>query len=170
MKKHNFSWLSPKIKAGKNKKGRALFAESDIVKGERLIAFGGYIITTQQYLALPKNMLDIPIQVDDDLLFGAVKYSELEDVDYLNHSCSPNCGFVGQLMIVAIKNIKKSEEITIDYSMCLTDHIRMKCLCESPDCRKVITGNDWKNLKLQIKYKKYFQPYIKEKIRKLRKK
>lgn len=37
-------------------------------------------------------------------------------VNYVNHSCNPNIGIKGAVTFVALKDIKKGEEITFDYS------------------------------------------------------
>jgi hypothetical protein len=88
----------------------------------------------------------------------------------LNHSCSPTCGFGGEIIVIAMKDLNIGEEITIDYAMCVTsDKIKnMKCFCESKNCRKKITANDWKNIDLQKKYKGYFEPYIDKKIKNIK--
>ena len=39
------------------------------------------------------------------------KISEVEDADYLNHSCNPTCGFSGEITVVAMRNIKKERKL-----------------------------------------------------------
>ncbi len=36
---------------------------------------------------------------------------------YLNHSAKPTCGIRGRVTVCALRNIKKDEEITVDYSI-----------------------------------------------------
>jgi len=58
---------------------------------------------------------------------------------YLNHSCEPNAGIKGSVTMIALKNIKKGEEITIDYSITEGDDLwEMKCSCGVKSCRKII--------------------------------
>lgn len=38
-------------------------------------------------------------------------------IRYINHSCNPNMGIKGRVTCVALRNIKKGEEITFDYSI-----------------------------------------------------
>ncbi len=90
---------------------------------------------------------------------------ELDGVFKVNPSCDPNCGFISPVTLVSMRDIKPDEEITYDYAM--TDvgtkeegWEDMRCLCGCPNCRKVITGSDWKLPKLQAKYKGYFSPYV----------
>ncbi len=94
-------------------------------------------------------------------------------VESINHSCSPNAGFKGQIVLVAMHDIKKGEQITFDYATVLSKprgvdkEYEFKCNCGSVECRKSITWNDWKNPVLQKKYDGYFQWYLGEKIKEL---
>lgn len=166
---YSFSWLTKKAYKKKVLHGFGILAKEKIKKGERVIVFGGYVMTTKQFNTLTKKLQSYPFQIDDDLFFGLSKISELEDADYLNHSCDPSCGFDGEITIVAMRDIKKGEEITIDYAMCLTSkEIKsMNCVCRSKFCRKIITSNDWKIKDLQIRYKGFFEPFLEKKIKNL---
>ena len=161
-----YSWLSKKIVVSTIFHGFGLCAINKINKGERVIVFGGYVITPKQFNALSEKLQNITIQLDNDLFFGLTKESELEHTEYLNHSCEPNCGFDGEITVVAMRDIKKGEEITIDYAMCISSKkiVPMECLCGSHICRKNITSNDWKVLDLQEKYKGYFVRFLEKKI------
>ncbi len=85
---------------------------------------------------------------------------------FFNHSCNPNVGVRGEITFVAMRNIKPGEELTIDYAMIDDDNYKMKCNCGAENCRKVITGKDWKRRDLQRKYGQYFSKFLLEKIRK----
>lgn len=103
------------------------------------------------------------MQIAEDFVLSS-KYRK-EDTDYFNHSCKPNSGFRGQIILVAMRDIKIGEEITIDYAMitCKSKNARnyrFKCLCNSKKCRGIITNNDWKSPILQKRYKGYFQFYL----------
>jgi len=57
-----------------------------------------------------------------------------------NHSCDPNTEFDG-LNVIAIKNINKDEELTLDYARFLDETMEpFSCSCGSPNCRGLITG------------------------------
>ncbi len=75
---------------------------------------------------------------------------------YVNHSCNPNTYVLNQKDI-AIRNIKKGEEITTDYSANSIEEWEMKCSCGSRNCRKIILG-DFR--KLDTKTKKKLNPYL----------
>jgi SET domain-containing protein len=81
---------------------------------------------------------------------------------YVNHSCNPNTYFKDN-QDVALRKIKKGEEITTDYSVNGIDNWKMECNCNSKKCRKTIYGNFLKlPKKLQVKYKPYLADWFKE--------
>jgi len=165
--RHSFSWLTKKAQKAKISHGYGILAIQKIKKGERVIVFGGYVMNIKQFKALPERMKSLPFQVADDLYFGLSRISEIEEADYLNHSCEPTCGFSGEITIIALRDIKKGEEITIDYAMCLTSKEipAMKCFCGSKWCRGKIRTYDWKRKDLQKRYKGFFVPFLEKKIK-----
>jgi len=57
-----------------------------------------------------------------------------------NHSCEPNTAYKG-LNVIALRNIKKGEELTLDYASFLDENMEpFQCQCGSPKCRGLITG------------------------------
>jgi hypothetical protein len=65
---------------------------------------------------------------------------------YLNHSCDGDCGFDSEGDFIARRDIRKGEEIAYDYALIESNpNFSMRCDCGSEQCRRVITGNDWKN-------------------------
>lgn len=65
---------------------------------------------------------------------------------YCNHSCDPNIGFDRLDNMVLIKDVKAGDELCIDYAFAITNpDWSLECRCETRKCRKIITGNDWKN-------------------------
>lgn len=84
-----------------------------------------------------------------------------EPARFLNHSCNPNCGIKGKLRIIALKNIKKGEEVTIDYSITEMDKLwYMKCNCGSKNCRKIIRSIQFLPKKVYNKYAPYVPTYF----------
>ena len=164
------SYLSDKVRIRKseiNKKG--IFAVKPIKKDEILSVYGGYIITRRQYKQLAKNDFkhigDYAIEVAEGFYLVSSKKGRLEDDDFFNHSCNPNAGIKGHLIMAAMRDIHPKEEITYDYAM--TDagiDYNFKCSCLSKDCRKVITGGDWQIKRLQRKYKGYISWFVQEKV------
>jgi hypothetical protein len=59
-----------------------------------------------------------------------------------NHSCQPNTAYDG-LNVIALRNIKKGEELTLDYASMLDDENMepFECRCGSRKCRGLVTGS-----------------------------
>lgn len=174
--KKPFSWMNPKLEVKNTKKyGKGVFAKKNIRKDEMLFVMGGYILTVDDdNNGLEKEAIDKPIDISDYFFIGPRNKRDLEMMPqhYVNHSCTPNAGFKGQIFMVAIRNINKGEEIFYDYAMVMSpnensnSYFKMKCLCGSKNCRGYITEDDWEIPKLQKRYKGYFQWYLQEKIKK----
>jgi len=156
--------------------GKGVFAKELIKKGEIISVWGGEVITEEELTKFYQNdFKDVynyatPI-ADGFYLVSDRKKRFLEDDDYFNHSCQPNAGIKGHLVMVAMRDIKPGEEITYDYAM--TDvglNYKFRCKCGKRNCRKIITSEDWKDPKLQRKYRNFFSWFVKEKIRQLKKK
>jgi len=80
---------------------------------------------------------------------------------FLNHSCNPSCGIRGK-KVVAMRDIKPGEEITVDYAITTLDKKwKMKCSCEESRCRKVIRSVQFLPKKIFEKYKNFMPLYIK---------
>ncbi|MDB5071650.1 MAG: nuclear protein [Candidatus Eremiobacteraeota bacterium] len=59
---------------------------------------------------------------------------------YINHSCRPNSFMQtvhGRLLVLALRDIRRGEEITIDYVSSLHSD-RKRCTCGVPGCRGTI--------------------------------
>lgn len=145
--------------------GRGLFAREPFRKGEIVSVRGGHILTRQMEdnIQKPDGYWGYPVA--DEFVLAPLNTREVESVMmFLNHSCEPNVGILGQIIFVAMRDIDCGEELTIDYAMFGADKEPMKCNCRSSNCRGTITASDWKIEKLQLKYKGYFSSYIQLKI------
>jgi len=174
-KLRRFSWINPKVERRDSPiKGRGVFARARIRKGEVVSVSGGFIVPEAEYNQLwkikPEFMRQYAIPIAEGFyLMTGEREGELETDDFYNHSCTPNCGFHGQMMVVAMRDIRPGEELTYDYAMTDSDpRLRMQCNCNSRNCRGLVTGDDWKIPSLQRKYGGYLSWHIREKIRGLR--
>ncbi|MDO8486171.1 MAG: SET domain-containing protein [Candidatus Staskawiczbacteria bacterium] len=166
-KKRMYSWMNPKLEVRDTEKyGKGVFAKEKLKKDEMLAVFGGYIMTLDEESKLPPKIRDSAHQIGDDIVIGVNRGADKQRVDFFNHSCNPNAGFKGQIFLVAMRDIKSNGQVTLDYAMTLGGEIpyQLKCFCGLKNCRKIITNHDWKNFRLQNKYKGYFQYYLQEKI------
>lgn len=162
------SFLTPKAKVRKSFAGEGVFAKEAIAAGEVVTDFStgtGQHVTSAEADRLYDRGFDYMLQTGDDEFFAATTPEEVEEGDYLNHSCDPNLGFHGPLRLVAMRNIDPGEELTFDYAMSESSDYRMDCRCGAPNCRHVITGDDWKRSYLQKQYDGYFSDYLQRRIR-----
>lgn len=143
--------------------GRGIFAKEFIKKGEIVFIKGGHILTREEIFS--SGVINSYFPISDEYFLGA-KNKEEENLVKLfeNHSCNPNCGLRGEITFVAMRNIEKDEELTTDYAFIDNEDYKFECTCGSMNCRKIITGYDWKIKELQDKYYDYFAQYLKEKI------
>ena len=91
-----------------------------------------------------------------------LNFNKLSGNWFLNHSCNGNVGFDEQGNFIAIKDIKKDEELVYDYALLESNpNFKMNCQCRSANCRHVITGNDWKS---GVVGQKYMTPHLKKQL------
>jgi hypothetical protein len=115
---------------------------------------------------MPADRQSRSIQIDNDLYMVSDVTPEAGDM--LNHSCEPNCGVSGSVMIVAMRDISVGEELCFDYAMCdASDYDEFPCLCGQSTCRGIVTGSDWRDPMLQAKYSGFFSPYLIKRIAEL---
>jgi hypothetical protein len=89
----------------------------------------------------------------------------ISNVWYMNHSCAPNVAFNAEDDFVAIRNINAGEELLWDTGTGVsTPSFSMECHCGTPACRKVITGNDWRQPEFRNKMKGKFFSEIQKQI------
>ena len=75
----------------------------------------------------------------------------------MNHCCNYNVGFDEEDNFVTSRDVERGEELCWDYGMGISDDsFRLECKCGSENCRKIITGNDWKDEEYRKKNAKYF--------------
>ena len=143
---------------------RGMFAEADIKRGDKLLVWGGDY-TDKKGADLARENGWNSMQWDDNLF--SLDFGGDKDKFAINHSCDPNSWMLDAYTISARKNIKKGEEITIDYALFLSYESYVsdwRCNCKSPMCRGRVTGRDWKNPQLQERYKDHFSPLLNKRI------
>ncbi len=163
------SYFSSKLEVRINpeKGGHGVFARQPIPAGERVIVWGGRVISTQELEQVPEENRCSLVQIEEDLF--SLTMGDPEPADMINHSCNPNVGLDGQIVLVAMRDIAAGEEVCFDYAM--TDGIpydEFECVCGAENCRGWITGNDWKKPELWERYGKFFSNYLQHRIERLR--
>ena len=161
------SWISPKARKGISGgiAGRGLFATEEISAGEIVAVKGGHIVTTTQLLQLANPLSSSEIQIADGFHLVALDEAEYEPVMlFINHSCEPNVGFAGNIVLIAMREVTAGEELTTDYALFDDYDGQMTCHCNTASCRRVIDGHDWRRSDLQRRYHGYFSWYLQRKI------
>lgn len=147
------------------KLGRGVFAARPVKKGEVIAVWGGRVIDLDALVALSPAERRLVIQIEEDRFL----YSTVEGpADWVNHSCDPNAGLCGQVVLVAMRGIRRGEEIAFDYAMSDSNpYEEFRCFCKSKQCRKHVTRDDWKRPDLWRRYSGYFSPYLQRRIERL---
>lgn len=121
---------------------------------------------------------------------GKVATQDIQNEDYVNHSCDGNMWFDGSDVsypifiiykdkygkLIAKRDIKQGEELTYDYAMTEASNgnwsstinaidFRIECLCNSTNCRKIVTGSDYLIPEIRKQYEGHFLPHIRKKIK-----
>lgn len=163
------SILSSKVEIRNNGlNGKGIFAKEPIKKGEMVFIKGGHLLTKDEIFST--GVINSYFPISDEYFLGATSKEEEDNIKlFENHSCNPNCGLRGEITFVAMRDINKDEELTTDYAFIDNEDYQFECTCGSKNCRKVVTGYDWKIKELQDKYYDYFAQYLKEKIDEIRK-
>lgn len=154
-----------------DKGGVGVFAVVGLKKGEKVA--DGIPIEDFSDLISWKDFQDFSKEIKEKIMDFCVGTPEgfvpPEDMDfnklsiewYFNHSCDGNLGFDKYGDFIAIKNIKKGEELCYDYGLIESNpDYKMTCKCKSRNCRKIITGNDWKSLIEDKNKNKYMHPIL----------
>lgn len=161
------SYSTSSVEPGESSsRGLGLFARRTIRIGETIVAFGGTVVDRGGLLGLPPGTIRHTLQIDQDLYLVSDRPGP---ADYVNHSCQPNAGLRGQVLLVAMRTISPGEEITYDYAMSdASDYDEFRCACGSSLCRGQVSGSDWQRPELLKRYAGYFSPYVQKRIEGLR--
>ena len=161
------SWFNPKTdKRLSPIEGRGLFAREVIAAGEIVAVKGGAVMDAAAFALIKHQVSPAEIQIEDGLYIAPRTADEVEaNILCLNHSCDPNVGVRGQITFVAMRDIPRGAELTIDYAMIDGDpRERMDCACGARECRRLVTGDDWRRAELQRRYAGYFSRYIDDRL------
>lgn len=154
-------------------KGKGLFANRDFEKGE-IILFHDLTNIKKKYTL--KEMEESGIDSEHWEYVGRGKYVlDYSLASYVNHSCDPNAYVEFKTLcrryLIALKPIRKGEEITVDYTLSAVDQIDnetwvLDCKCGSKKCRKKVTGDFFKlPRKIQREKLPYLPTWVRRKYR-----
>lgn len=157
------SYISPKATKGRPStiEGRGLIAVAPISRDEIVAIKGGHIVDRPILDALPERLRNSDVQIADGFHLVALDEAEYESVMlFINHSCEPNVGFAGNIVLVAMRDIAAGEELTTDYALFDDYDGEIACRCGTASCRGTVDGRDWRRPELQRRYGKYFSQYL----------
>ena len=161
------TWVTNKAVKGRDSaiEGKGVFAVEPIAAGEVVEVKSGHVVDRTTLRSLPERLQNSEIGVADGLHLVALSDAEYDAVMlYINHSCQPNVGVRGNIVFVAMRDIAAGEELTIDYAM-IDDHDEsMTCHCSAPNCRRVITGQDYRIPELRHRYGHFLSAYLIDKL------
>jgi hypothetical protein len=157
-------YLTPKARPASNgTRGHCSVATDSIRAGETVAAFGGRCITRDELDLLSAGQQRRSVQIDDELFLAGAP--EPEPADFVNHSCEPNCGMKGSVLVVALRDIEAGEELTYDFATTDgSDYDEFECACGSPLCRGKVTGHEWMLPELPLRSRGHFSPYLSRRI------
>ena len=135
--------------------GKGLFAGESIKKDEVVFIMKGRILKINSHNRNKIIALPNPVGIDKDMWIDPA-----EPYVNINHSCNPNMGVKGKVTFVALKNVKKNDELTFDYSISEDSAWEMKCNCGSKNCRGVIKSIGYLPRKCYNKYMPYIPTYF----------
>lgn len=168
----NANFLSPKVRVRADHDGWRSSAFLPISAGETVAAFGGPCVTSATLAALPVYDRANSVQIDDHLFLVSDHLSLVSDRqepalpgDMISHSCAPNCGMAGGVLVVAMRDIAAGESVSFDDAMWMgsSEH-EFECTCGTSTCRRKVTGRDWMLPELQVAYRGHFSPYLAKRI------
>ena len=140
--------------------GSGVFASRAIKKGERIIEYVGHKIRKKEST---RRALRAISMAKKDPSLGAVYIFELDDtwdidgnVDWnparlINHSCDGNCESSvqeGKIWIVAVRDIKKGQELGYNYGYDLEHYAEHPCKCGKANCvGYIVAADQWDELR-----------------------
>jgi len=106
------------------------------------------------------------LEFEADYLQGGKIVRLRSPFKYVNHSCDPNAyvkTIKGVRKALAMRDVKKGEELTYDYSINGFNGGTFECRCGSENCRKTYHGNFFKLPRdIQTRYLPYLDDWFKD--------
>lgn len=158
------SYLSPMITIRESDiHGLGMFATEPIISGVIAFIKSGFVVSREELYS--SRTIGSYLPIDDEFFIGATLESDEASVKlFLNHSCEPNCAIRGEISFVTLRGIAVGEELTCDYATIDNEDYEFACKCGASGCRRKVTGFDWRNSDLQVKYSGHFARYLADKI------
>lgn len=116
-----FSYLHKSLDVVENEAGQSIVvANSPIKKGETVAVWGGKVVHKSELFNLGTHAYAHPI-AKDLYMVTPVHDDGPDTIHLIRTSGSPNCGFKGEITLVALSDISVGEELTYDSYMLNSD-------------------------------------------------
>ena len=139
--------------------GFGVYAGKDFKIGETVLIIDDTHVVTNESKLTPQQH-----EYDCDYLSNGKVILMQKPEKFINHSCDPNTyvkTIKGIRHVLAMKDIKKGQEITYDYAINGDNDGTFKCNCGSKNCRQIYQGNFFKLSKdIQLKYLPYLDDWF----------
>ncbi len=117
--------------------GKGIFASIDIPEEETILLIEGDVIDGNECERREEEENNVYIFWNGDDCY--IDTNNSEKIKYVNHDCDPNC-YVDEwdtstLQLVALRDIKAGEELTIDYGY---EEIYENCNCHTCQAKKAV--------------------------------
>ena len=163
------SWLSPKcVVAESPSGGLGVFATQTFAREELVCVWGGIVYSASEIEELSQQFPHFrthPVSVADGFYLASTSNTVIDDAERFNHSCAPNIGVRGQIVLQARRDIQAGEELTFDYETTDLDPGGFCCECRSPQCRGIIDGTASRSTVFQSQNNGWLAWHIAEKFR-----
>ncbi len=142
----------PFVMKGNSIAGYGIYASREIKKGELIFKGEG-----RAQRIITKRFVEKNWNKDEKMHFRRYAYPVSDELFILwdddpsewapqNHSCQPNTFFDG-LNVLAIRDIKENEELTLDYAQFLDENMEpFQCHCGAETCRGLVAGEPGNSL------------------------
>lgn len=165
------SWLSPKCFVGESpREGMGVFASAPLEAGELVAVWGGVIYTADEIVGIAKvfpHFKTHPFEVCEGFYMGSISNTAIDDAERFNHSCDPNVGVKGQIIVLARRDIEAGEELAFDYDTTDVAPAEFRCRCGAANCRGTVDGSGFRSEQFRLQHAGWLSWSISEKVGRL---
>lgn len=162
------SWLSGKCEVRESPtSGLGVFATEPIRQNELVAVWGGIVYTRDEvdkFSSVVNNFATQTLQIAEGFYLKSNSLTAIDDSKRFNHSCDPNIGVKGQILVLARRDIAVGDELCFDYETTDVHLDGLECKCGSSKCRKKLYGTSWLDRDFQQANQSWFSWYMQEKI------
>lgn len=129
MRKFKRNWENDVVIKNSSIHGKGMFALNDIPEEELVMVIRGEVITGKECVRREEKENNVYIFWNGRYYIDTINTDKIK---YINHNCDPNCYVDDRdketLNLISLREIKKGEELTIDYGY---EEIYDACSCET---------------------------------------